>query len=107
MDLVTSEQQLVTNGPKLHMSIVNRQPSVETIQKRPCPPPTDFVSKCPTAEPWLTRGWREAGLDCEHRHVAYLMNELNPVVLSHHMWGFLSRPRNIGLRPPLGTPTVS
>ena len=54
-----------------------------------------FISKCPDAEPWLN--WIEAqgstkidqGMIAAEAVRGGIMSEINPAVLSHHMWGFL------------------
>jgi hypothetical protein len=54
-----------------------------------------LVSKCPTAEPWLTWVERQGSSEITGEALTQaamsgsLMTELNPFVLNHHMWGFL------------------
>jgi len=52
------------------------------------------VSRCPTAEPWLTWVERQGAVEITAEALTAkamsgdLMTELNPFVISHHLWGF-------------------
>ena len=54
-----------------------------------------FVSKCSTAEPWLAWVERHGPVEITEASLTQtvmsgsFMTELNPFVLSHHMWGVL------------------
>ena len=55
-----------------------------------------FIAKCPDGQPWIEWAERMGAtiitpemIDAEKRGTPKLMTELDPYVLSHHMWAFL------------------
>ena len=54
-----------------------------------------FISRCPDAQPWLEWAERKGAEEItdvamnEEKRDSTLMTELNPYVISHHIWGFL------------------
>ena len=52
-----------------------------------------MLSRCPDAGPWITwveeQGATEITAESMSAKAMSLMTELSPIVLSHHMWGFL------------------